>query len=43
MLGVSLVVVFFGRAYSVHLLDRQYRISQDLRESQWQGRSRPTA
>lgn len=34
VLGVSLVVVFFG-AYSVYLLDRQYRISQDLRESQW--------
>ena len=38
VLGVSLVVVFFG-AYSVYLLDRQYRISQDLRESQWRAES----
>ena len=33
-LGVSLVVLFFG-GLSARLLDRQYRISQDLRESQW--------
>ena len=38
VLGVSLVVVVFG-AYTVHLLGRQYRISQDLRESQWRAES----
>jgi len=38
VLGVSLVVVFFG-AYTIHLLQRQYRISQALRESQWRAES----
>ena len=38
VLGVSLVVVVFG-AYTIHLLNRQYRISQDLRESQWRAES----